>query len=171
MAQLISLVRDLIGDPAGDDQIFTDDQIERSMDVHRWEYRYWPLKPLPTVVSGEVGYFDWYSQEFYWESDVSLYDGSYNPITPSSSDPLYGRWVFSSPQITVLVSGKIYDPYGAAADLLEMWASKVGLDFDVNFDGASMSRSQKRRALQELAAEYRKQQRIVFLTQERSDVW
>jgi hypothetical protein len=171
MSSLISLTRDLISDPSGADQTFTDDQIERSLDVFRWDFRYFPLKPLTTIVSGSVEYLDWYSDESYWESDAALYDGSYGSLSPSSSDPIHGRWSFATHQTAVLVSGKIYDPYGAAVDLLEMWAGKVALEFDVNADGASLSRSQKRAALLELAAQYRKQRRIIMTEQVRPDVW
>lgn len=171
MTQLISLVRDLIGDPAGAEQTFSDDQIERSLDVHRWEYRYLPLKPLATVIAGNIQCLDWYSEERYWESDATLYSGSYTQLTPSSSDPLNGRWSFSAHQPAVLVSGKVYDPYGAAADLLEMWAGSVALEFDVNMDGANMQRSQKQKALRDLATQYRKQQRIIIAQQVRYDIY
>lgn len=170
MSQLISLVRSLIGDPAGADQVFTDDEIQRSLDVHRWEFRYLPLKPIPLVVSGNTEYREWYSEEGYWESDAVLYDASYNQLNPSSSDYLSGRWEFTTSQTSVLVKGKVYDPYGAAADLLEMWAGKVSLDFDFEADGASYKRSQKSDMLRKLADQYRRQQRIVTIEQVRSDV-
>ena len=171
MAQLISLVRDLIGDPAGAEQTFSDDQIERSLDVHRWEFRYLPLKPLPTVVLGNTEYRNWYSDEQYWEADATLYDGAYTQLAPSSSDPIHGRWSFSAHQPTVLITGKVYDPYGAAADLLEMWAGRVALEFDVDADGASMRRSQKQQMLRALAAQYRRQQRVVTAQQVRNDIY
>jgi len=171
MSQLISLVRDLIGDPAGANQIFTDDQIERSLDVHRWDLRYVPLKPFPTVISAHTEYLDWYSDEPYWEADATLYDSDYNVLVPASSDPMHGRWSFATHQPVVLASGKVYDPYGAAADLLQMWAGLVATEFDVSADGATMTRSQKRLALLELAAQYRKRQRIVTAKQERTDAW
>lgn len=170
MAFLISLVRDLIGDPAGTSQTFTDDQIERSLDVHRWEFRYLELKPLATFVSGNVEYRDWYSDEMYWENDATLYNSSYTQLTPSSANPLHGQWSFASHQANVLVSGKVYDPYGAAADLLEMWASKVALEFDVDVDGASMKRNQKQQVLRALASQYRSKQKIVTVQQVRNDI-
>lgn len=52
-----------------------------------------------------------------------------------------------------------YDAYAAAADLLEAWAAKEKLAFDFDADGQSFKRSQKMRALLELAREYRRQQR------------
>lgn len=170
MTSLISLTRDLIGDPAGADAQFTDDQIERSLDIHRWEFRYLPLRPLPTVTAGGAEYRDWRSEEQYWESDAALYDGAYSALTPSDSDPLHGRWSFSAHQTAALVSGKVYDPYGAAADLLEMWAAQTATEFDVDADGARMSRSQKSNALRAIAEQYRVMQRIVIGKQVRDDI-
>jgi len=170
MAQLISLVRSLIGDPAGTDQVFTDDEIQCSLDVHRWKFRYHPLNPIPLVVESNTEYREWYSDEGYWEADVTLCDASYNSLTPSDSDYLTGHWEFSSHQDSVLICGKVYDPYGAAVDLLEMWAGKVSVEFDFEADGASFKRSQKSQMLRELADRYRRQQRIVVVEQVRSDV-
>ncbi len=171
MAELISLVRDLIGDPAGAEQTFSDDQIERSLDFYRWEYRGLPLKPLNTVIGGSIQYRDWYSEEQYWEADAGLYDGAHSQLTPASADALHGRWSFAADQPTVLVSGKVYDPYGAAADLLEMWVGKAALEFDVDADGTNMKRSQKQQALRALAEHYRKHQRIITAQQVRNDIF
>jgi len=170
MSNLITLVRDLIGDRAGAEQIFDDDKLERALDVHRWEMRYVLLKPLPRRVGGAIQYLDWYSDP-YWEDDVELFGVDFTPLTPVKSDALHGRWSFAMHQPAVFASGSIYDPYGAAADLLQMWAGLVATEFDVTADGASMSRSQKRQALLDLAASYRSQQRIVIASQERDDVW
>jgi len=170
MSKLISLVRDLIGDRAGPEQMFDDDRIENSLDIHRWDLRYIPLKPLPRRVGGEMQYLDWYGDP-YWEDDFGLFGADFAPLTPVESDALHGHWSFTTHQPAVLISGKIYDPYGAAADLLQMWAGLVATEFDVSVDGASMSRSQKRQALLDLAASYRSQQRVVIASQERDDVW
>ena len=171
MAKLIAYVRELIGDPPGADQVFSDDQIQRSLDIHRWEFRYLPLKSAPTRVGGMIKQLDWYSFEQYWEDDATLYDASYNQLTPLVSDPFYGRWSFGDHQDSVVATGKVYDPYGAAADLLEMWAGKSATEFDFEADGASYKRSQKAGELQKLAGVYRRQQRIVGTRQVRNDLW
>lgn len=170
MSSLISLVRDLIGDPAGTDQALTDNQIERALDIHRWTFRYETLSALPTVTAGVTTYLDWYSDEQYWEADEALYDSAYAALTPSSSEPMYGRWSFSTTQTVVMITGKVYDPYAAAADLLEVLAGKVALEYDVTADGASLHRSQKREAYLAMAAQYRKQQRVISGRQVRSDL-
>ncbi len=62
-----------------------------------------------------------------------------------------------------------YDVYGAAADLLEMWAAKEKLSFDFEADGQTFRRSQKSQSLLELAREYRRQQRPQQVGMVRSD--
>lgn len=170
MADLISLMRDLVGDPAGSEQLLSDNQVERALDAHRWDRRYEPLNPLTTVSGSTSTYLDWYSDEQYWESDEALYDISYGALTPSSSEPMLGKWSFLTTQATVLISGKTYDPYGAAADLLEMLAAKYAGEYDVNADGASLARSQRPKALLALAAQYRKQQKTMICRTVRNDL-
>jgi hypothetical protein len=63
-----------------------------------------------------------------------------------------------------------YDAYAAAADLLEMWAAREKLSFDVDADGARFKRSQKAAMLLELAQTYRRQQRTTIIQQVRDDV-
>ncbi len=103
MAGEISRVRLLIHDPAGDSQVFSDDDIEATLAEHE-------------ISDGE------------------------------------------------------YDAYAAAADLLEVWAAREKLSFDVNADGASFSRSQKARLMLAQAAQYRRQQRPSIVQQVRNDV-
>lgn len=169
MADLVTLVRDLIGDEAGADQVFSDNQVERALDVHRWEFTYLPLTPLASVVSGSTVRLVWVSSEKYWESDAVLVDANYNTLTPAVAEPLIGRWKFSSHTPSVRVSGTVYDPYGAAADLLEMWAGKTSLEFDFEADGGSYKRSQKSTELRSLAAKYREMQRVAYGRQVRDD--
>lgn len=103
MAGEISRVRLLIHDPAGDSQVFSDDDIEATLAEHE-------------ISDGE------------------------------------------------------YDAYAAAADLLEMWAAREKLAFDVDADGARFKRSQKAAMLLELAQTYRRQQRTTIIQQVRNDV-
>lgn len=64
----------------------------------------------------------------------------------------------------------IYDVYATAADLLEAWAAREKLSFDVDADGARFKRSQKAAMLLELAQTYRRQQRPSIIQQVRDDV-
>lgn len=68
-----------------------------------------------------------------------------------------GRVDFDSDQAihTPLLSGLCYDLNGAAADVMEAWASAVKLGYDISTDGQSMSRSQRHAQLLKQAAEFR----------------
>ncbi|NLD42333.1 MAG: hypothetical protein GX657_02445 [Chloroflexi bacterium] len=68
------------------------------------------------------------------------------------------------------VDGGGEDVYGAAADLLEMWAAKEKLAYDFGSDGATYRRSQKAEALLGLAARYRRQGRVRVILQVRGDM-
>jgi hypothetical protein len=63
-----------------------------------------------------------------------------------------------------------YDVYGAAAELLEMWAAREKLNFDFSADGAQYRRSQKVEMLLQLAAQYRRRQRPRMIPQVRGDL-
>lgn len=171
MQNLINLVRDLIGDAAETDSVFSDDQIERSLDAHCQSHFYLPLAPVPAIVNGNEVQLEWSANDGYWESDAKLYDASYNQINPVTGDYLTGRWAFATSQNGVVIFGKTYDVYGAAADLLETWASLTATEFDFSADGGDFKRSQKSKALLELATEYRKKQRVKQVKQVRNDVW
>jgi hypothetical protein len=53
------------------------------------------------------------------------------------------------------LTGRSYDLYGAAADVLEAWAANVALQFDFAEDDQSYKVSQKQRQLLRLAGHYR----------------
>ena len=171
MAELISRLRTLIGDPAGASQAFDDQTLQDYLDRRQTVARYALLRaegsPRP---DGTVDYLDYYADVGDWEADEKLYDGAYGLLTPASVDRLTGHWAFSTSQPPpVLIVGKFYDVYAAAADVLEAWAAREKLSFDFDADGQSFKRSQKAAALLALAREYRRQQRPARVAMVRSD--
>ena len=54
------------------------------------------------------------------------------------------------------MTGKVYDVYAAAVDLLEAWQAKVALEYNFSAEGQSFQRSQKLAQLAALAETYRK---------------
>jgi hypothetical protein len=175
MAELISRVRGLVGDPAGADQVFLDDEVQAALDRYQTVVRYARLRPEPTPLPSPAGvleYRDYYAAVGDWEADEQLYDAAWQPLTPVSADRLTGHWTFASPgqPPPVYIVGKFYDVFGAAADLLEQWAAKAKLEYDFATDGQSFSRSQKARALLALAQEYRRRQQPAVAVQARADV-
>jgi hypothetical protein len=157
MTALIARTRTLIAD-VGSPPVFIDDQIQDTLDLRRIEQRHVPLRPDPTFLpGGAVQYKDFYADTQAWESDVLLQDTSFATVTPTLSEELVGHWQFATqPQsFAVRATGKTYDLYGSAADLLEAWAAQVMLEFNVTESGRAYNRQGKFEQLNSLAAQYR----------------
>jgi hypothetical protein len=156
MASLIDRTRTLIADP--NSAAFSDDQVQDALDSRRTEQRFVLLEPQPTFLADrQILYLDYYSDTPNWESDILLQDANYQPVTPSLSEELVGHWTFAvQPNgVAVRATGKTYDLYAAAADLLESWAAQVMLQFDVTTGRDQFLRSQKFEKITALAAHYR----------------
>ncbi len=160
LAQLITRVRFLIVDPAGASQQFADDDIQDTLDLRRQEMRFVPLRPMPTFYPGAVVLFlDYYSDAQCWEQDIVLQDTAFNTInsTVTLFEYLVGHFQFASQPdgIGVRATGKVFDLYGAAADLCEAWAEALSLQFDFGTDKQKFTVSQKFQNKLALAEKYR----------------
>lgn len=145
MTALITRVRGLIDDPAGQGAAFTDDEIQAALDDRRQEARYVKLLERESIApGGTTTYLTFDAPVSAWEGGVTLTDSAYNTLTPATSDLPNGRWTFAAePSMPVLLVGFTHDVYGAAADLLKAWAAKDADAFDVTADGVDLKRSQK----------------------------
>lgn len=173
MSNLMARVRGLIFDPAGDSQQFTDQDIQDALDPTRQETRYGRLEPLESrAPGGAVTYLIFQAPWGDWEEDVELVDGSYNVLTPSAADYLAGRWTFESEPAgaVVLIVGKSYDLYAAAADLLLRWSASVKFEYTFSPGKGNYTRSQKFAMCMEMVAAYRAKARIQAICAERTDV-
>lgn len=164
MANLILRIRGMINDPSGPNETFSDQTIQDALDATRTNVRYAMLRPEPTLTLAQGGttfnYADYYADYGDWEDDLTLWNGAFTQVTPSTSDNLTGHWQFSLPnpgQLPPLfVVGKYYDRYLASATLVERLAAMQALNFDFTADGQSFRRSQAYTALMNLVAEYRR---------------
>ena len=191
MSDLIALVRTMINDPSTGTPQFTDQDIQNRLDSSRDDIRYELLKEAPAIVNAastnnqaQWVYADYHSRYSWWESDATLQgdlSGNFwKVITPAASDYLKGYFQFQlTPFVNgtspgqlppVYATGKIFDPYCASADLLEFWAAKLVLKFDVVVGGQSFKRSQAVDALQKLAKTYRMQAKPKTVKMRRDDV-
>lgn len=165
MATLIAKLRKLIGDPASDNQIFDDDDLQNFLDQNRLDISLLELAEVYSVQPGGVRVFTDYYEPFSlgnWEDGVVLqYAGGWTTVTPDTSELKIGHWTFTAGQVPpVYISGFSYDPFGAAADALEQWASIEKLNYDFSANGTTFRESQKVTALLDLATRYRKQMRV-----------
>lgn len=158
MAGIIQAVRLLIGDPASDDEQFSDNDLQALTTAHRLDVYYLALTPLPSVApGGAVSYLEWVADfpGLQWATDAVLTDGAYNVLTPAASDWERGRWTFAATQTAVLLKGSAYDTAGIAADACEAWIARLKGAYDFSADGASYQRSQQVAALQVLVQRLR----------------
>lgn len=170
MAALISRVRLLINDTAGTPQ-FTDDQIQDVLDASRQDLRNVALAPAPTYTGSLIQYLDYYSDLGDWEDDLLLKQFLVNAVTPTTSENIVGHWVFSATTLPpVYITGKTYDIYKASADLLERWAAAWAQNYNVSVDGQSFQRGMVLQSYLNLAASYRKKQRPVTISANRTDL-
>lgn len=167
MNALINRVRTMIGDTSGTDEVFTDQEIQNTLDLHSFEERYLALIGLSDS-NGQT--LIWKSKYQNWDGDVVLVDAQYGALTPVTADYLNGRWVFAESQTMVYASGWHYDLYGACADLLEAWAAKAATEYDFTDLGQTFRRGQKSEALRAMAAIYRRRQLAKTIPQVRSDL-
>jgi hypothetical protein len=173
MAALILRVRDLINDtlPIGSGQVWTDNQIQDVLDESRSDVINGNLVTKPTFSGSTIQYLDYFSDGGSWEDGMVIKQYLTVLVTPATIEPIVGHFVFASNVFPpCFITGKNYDIYRAAADLLERWAAKVVLEYDVVVGGQTFRRSQAAPMLQALAKRYRMKQRAKTINLVRSDV-
>lgn len=178
MSQLIARVRLLIADSANIPQQFADQDIQDTLDDSRDDIRYEPAQIAPSIVNAAstnnqalVIFADYYSRYQWWEADVVVQGvnigtgAAWIVLSPAGSDFIKGHFQFELTPFAngiapgqyppVFLTGKIYDVYAAAADLLEFWAASLAGAYDVTVDGQTLRRSQFAAAKLTMAARYR----------------
>jgi len=174
MADLIAFVRDLINDPfpgtADCPTVFTNDQIQQVLDLHRYDAYQHRLEPADDVqADGTIEWKTFYGVPF-WETDFQLQGNTFAFVTADSYDAIAGTWTFLTSQtLPIRVTGKHYDVYHAAVDLLMRWKAKLTLQYDFSTTGGSFTRSQRISNLDGLIKSYRQRMSPRKLTVVRRD--
>ena len=192
MSQIIARVRFLIGDPAGSSQQFADQDIQDTLDESRDDLRYEGEVIAPSIVNNaltnnqaQTVFADYYSKYQWWEQDVVLqgYSGglAWVVLTPVASDYVVGHWQFETNVFTtgtsvpgqlppIFATGKVYDPYCAAADLLDIWAVMLSGAYNMSVNGQSLQRSQLYELKKDAALHYRQRAKPRIAKLQRNDV-
>lgn len=192
MADFIARERQMIADPAGVNQTFTDQDIQDRLDANRDDVRYEGLAIAPSIVNTgstnnqpQTIFADYYSKFQWWESDVVLQGqgiggAAWVVLTPVVSDYIVGHWQFELDPLhtgtvpgqlpPVFATGKVYDLNAAACELLEFWAATLAGAYDITVDGQSLRRSQLMTAKIALAEMYRRRAKIRIAKMDRHDV-
>ena len=171
LAALIARVRLLTNDVAGVNQQFTDDDIQAVMDESREDVVNQALIPKPTFTGSTIQYLNYYSDVGGWEDDYVLKQYLTVTVTPSAVEPIAGHFQFAATTLPpIYITGKRFDVYRAAADLLERWAARYMTRFDFTSDSQSFRVSQVPVQMQALAKTYRMKQRPGAISTVRGDL-
>lgn len=170
MEEIIRRLRREIGDPAGDEQQFSDDELEGLLDDHATHHLRHRLERVETVVVEGFQRTIWRALEYPWEADVALTTAAGSVVTPAVSEPEQGRWIVYSSALALYAEGRSYDLYAAAAAACEQWAAGLAREYDFSSSDQNWRRSQAYQNLKELAIGFRARSRVVTRGMTRADV-
>src|SRR5260221_3555512 len=171
MAANILRVRKLIFDPASVNQQRSDQDIQDVMDEGRVDGVNGSMIAKPVFSGNTVLYLDYFTELGGWEDDYVLKQYLTLPVTPSTVEPIAGHFQFATTTLPpIFITGKLFDIYRSAADLLERWSASWVMSYTVNVDGQSLQRGMVAPAMQALAKTYRRQQRAGTISMTRSDL-
>ena len=172
MASLITSVRTLINDPAGAAQTFDDQTIQDVLDESRVDVFSEQLVGKPTWGASGFVYLDYESDPAMrgWEDGMILKQFFTIVVTPSLIEPIAGHFSFAANTLPpVHITGRLFDRYRAAADLLERLAAKWMLSYSFSSDGQSFQRGQATLHLEKRIQALRRHQRAGTISMTRSD--
>jgi hypothetical protein len=176
LANLITFVRDLIGDASSEEcdcaQEISDRQIIAALSETRERVQEALQSPYSRI-PGSVRGLEWFANEGYFADDWQLIKSNGSVVSESKvayADPLKGNWVLTCVLAPLYVRGYRYDPYQAAADLLcQLRIRKRGM-VDTSEMGLSIKLSQALAVMESVEASLRRSARIGSITFSRSDV-
>lgn len=157
MSYLITFVRDLINDPAGASQKYTDQQIQDRLDLNRLDLSFSPLEEQDYLsTTGFIEFRDWFARLPFWETDYVIQQVSGIPMTPDVAEPLIGKFHWNTNQpYALVIAGKVYNIYGVAATLMTTWIAEIrGQIQSWTADGTTVQRIGQVAAMQKLADKY-----------------
>jgi len=141
-----------------DSVVFTDQQIQDAYDTHRIDEFQLRLQEANDVQpNGTIFWRDFYANINWWEDGVQLQDHNFHYVTADSEvEPLIGHWQFAQSQIIpVYATGRHYNIYATAVDLLQWWKSKLKLQIDFVDSGRTYQRMQRMKSIDGLIKDYR----------------
>lgn len=166
MIDLIEYVRKLMADTEISGN-YSDEEIQRELDMSRERLLNYEL--IGAGLADGSDPVQWSAEEINWDKDIVLTSMTGKIVTPLTSDELAGTWTLSAGVPYLYATGWVYDPFRAAANLVERYAYSFGSSFDFSADGASFNLSQKRTNLMGLANDLRRRARMQVVRQVRND--
>lgn len=154
MQYLIDYVRELINDTDRDQ--YTDQQIADRLDMNRTDLYQARLTAAQTLsTEGLQESKEFFSKNGFWEDNAVVQSTDGTVLTPTTFEPLIGRWTFAAHQnLGVIVTGRVYNVYGVCAKLLFQWESAIRNQFNFTADGLTVQRISQVKDLHSLAETY-----------------
>jgi len=157
MEYIITFVRELIHDPAGASQQFSDQQIQDRLDLGRLNLYNHPLCPKDTrTTGGTIEWHDFFAGYQFWETDYVI-QGSNGTLAPSDvAEPLIGKFHYNghTPQ-PLMITGKVYNVYGVAGSLITTVIGTLRNSITSwTADGTTVQRLNQLKTLEDLAKLY-----------------
>lgn len=169
-AQLIQELRDITNASGtlwtnGTATYWDDAHLGQVLDMYRVDFERVLMQPNPSpAAGGSLSWFNYYLPHKMLESAsgttiFTVFDATGSAIagTAFTVDYRRGQVAFTTNTggSTYFASGRSYDVYGAAGEVLERWAAHEMLSFDFSADGQSFRRSQKIENLKAMAVDCR----------------
>ncbi len=157
MSYLITFVRDLLNDPAGAAQKYTDQQIQDRLDLNRLDLYMSDLVEQDTLTSsGAIEWHDFYARLPFWETDYLIQKLTGATATADVAEPLIGKFHYNAHQAQPLViTGKIYNVYRVAATMMTMWIAEIRAQIQTwTADGTTVQRIGQVKNMESLANKY-----------------
>lgn len=174
MATLIARTRRLVNDTGS--AIWTDNQIQDVLDTDstRWDIFQLALDYVPMQTSTTVEYKHYFAPWGWWEegAEFVLQDNAWATISSGVTlDYLVGKVLFTSSQTPpVFLTGRTYDLYRAAVDLLNERLNTLAPNYAFSAAGQTFQANQEFDMTKALVAQYQAQIRPRALQIVRSDV-
>lgn len=157
MSYIITFVRDLINDPAGSSQKYTDQQIQDRLDLNRLDLYISELEPQDFLTSsGSIEWHDFFSRLSFWETDYTIQTVNGTTKVPDIGEPLIGKFHFNANIVnTLVISGRVYNTYRVAATLMTMWIAEIRAQIQTwTADGTTVQRVGQVKNMEALANKY-----------------
>jgi hypothetical protein len=151
---LVDQVRLLCDDPPGPSQEFNDTDIVAALDQGRTDEYDYEARPIPQRINGTAVWMVYPLDRQWWETGTAftVREGAGSVTAHAYTlDGVRGVLTFGVDMrgTSIYVTGRRYDPYDAAVQLLErLLARYTRQGFDVTVDGQVFNRSQRVAAIQ-----------------------
>lgn len=157
MQYIIDFVRELINDPSGPNEQFSDQEIQDRLDMGRLDIYQECLRSADTrTPQGSIEWHDFFSRYAFWEEDFYIQKVNGQPNPPDSFELLVGKFHYEDHQAQpLMITGKVYNIYGVAASLMTSWVATIrGQITSWTADGTTIQRIGQIRDMRALAGDY-----------------